>query len=708
MRKITSLLMLLCAFVGTAWAQTSELKVSTDRTNPQNVYFIKNGNNAFMNGQTCPMGTSEEPGRFAFFAVDGQTDTYKMYSVNAGKWIAYTAEIGKGKVSLVDTEDAAKTWVITLATNNSNDCYQFLASGSTDCYMNWNGGVNQNSGTTVGFWSDAASADAGSAWKLSVAATSGKFVLCEKRGMYVSLDDLGEDANASAQNQLATLISTPKAFNITVTQDGKWKIYNDDNAYLGKYGGWDSWVDTNQSGCEWTVEYVKENDEIYYILQVIAGKYLGADAFTAGSSLYTDKTGDRRLLIKLLPATLKMVQVNYSFVYDGVEKARQQTVCAVGSAYPDVQVEVPRGFTVGSKPAGSVPDEDEVTVEIEFTKVSDLPFEIFADAASISQWYFVKMHANANTTSYLKKSEDNVAWADRSVTVTEKDAYMWGFVGDAFGLKVVNKASGQAFRSTGSGNVTLADFAEATALKVNDSQAGGNWFCLKNTEVGNYINAQGGFAKHYGSNDNGSSMQVELEENVIFPVLDGWTTFYADARVVIPEGLSVYIVTEKTDNSAKLELISGTMVPANTGILLNAGESSDMVVVKTLDNSELSVTGNQLRGSVVDTPVEGNAYVLSDGNNGIGFYKAILNMNAAGEAGDTHFKNNAHRAYLPAGNVVNPVRFLNFNFDTETGIKGIDGAEDAAANTIIYDLSGRRVQSTQKGIYIINGKKIIK
>ena len=40
---------------------------------------------------------------------------------------------------------------------------------------------------------------------------------------------------------------------------------------------------------------------------------------------------------------------------------------------------------------------------------------------------------------------------------------------------------------------------------------------------------------------------------------------------------------------------------------------------------------------------------------------------------------------------------------TVTGINGIDIDADA----VIYDLSGRRVLKAVKGIYIVNGKKVV-
>ena len=91
----------------------------------------------------------------------------------------------------------------------------------------------------------------------------------------------------------------------------------------------------------------------------------------------------------------------------------------------------------------------------------------------------------------------------------------------------------------------------------------------------------------------------------------------------------------------------------------------------------------------------------------VGFYKATLNKDENGGNGETHFLNSANKAYLPASAVPAGARFLSFDFGNETAIENIEGAENAA-NTVIYDLSGRRVQKAQKGLYIVNGVKVIK
>ena len=59
------------------------------------------------------------------------------------------------------------------------------------------------------------------------------------------------------------------------------------------------------------------------------------------------------------------------------------------------------------------------------------------------------------------------------------------------------------------------------------------------------------------------------------------------------------------------------------------------------------------------------------------------------------------KAYMKAGA---DVKGFALNFNEETLIRGIQQAEKA--NAPVFDLSGRRILKAQKGIFIINGKKV--
>ena len=72
------------------------------------------------------------------------------------------------------------------------------------------------------------------------------------------------------------------------------------------------------------------------------------------------------------------------------------------------------------------------------------------------------------------------------------------------------------------------------------------------------------------------------------------------------------------------------------------------------------------------------------------------------------FLNNGHKAYLPTGNLkqgANNSKSLGLYFPGTTGIEKVK-AENGNVKTI-YDLQGRKVDTPSKGLYIINGKKVL-
>ena len=205
----------------------------------------------------------------------------------------------------------------------------------------------------------------------------------------------------------------------------------------------------------------------------------------------------------------------------------------------------------------------------------------------------------------------------------------------------------------------------------------------------------------------------------------GYTTLYSPFTVVaIPEEgkeVDIYAITDATiseNNKVTLtKLESWNLIPANQGCILKG--SGKITFSKTDDDL---VSGdwstNLLCGSFTNTYVKGYAYVLSapDGVESVGLYKAELNMNEAGvkvgkETG-THFLNNAGKAYLPKSALspeASEARFFLFDFGgEETGITETENGNVETENSEVYDLAGRRVQNAQKGIFIVNGKKVIK
>ena len=178
-------------------------------------------------------------------------------------------------------------------------------------------------------------------------------------------------------------------------------------------------------------------------------------------------------------------------------------------------------------------------------------------------------------------------------------------------------------------------------------------------------------------------------------VTSDWATLVLGFNATIPSGVEVYSVSEISDKSAKLAAVTG-VVPANEAVLVKAN-NGNVNYTFGYTTTEGNIVDNKLEGTLFTKNVEKNAYVLAKVGDNVGFYSAKLTGGV--------FQNNANKAYLPADAVPAGARFLSFDFGTETAIESVESVEN---NAVVYDLAGRRVQGAQKGIFIVNGKKVIK
>ena len=175
----------------------------------------------------------------------------------------------------------------------------------------------------------------------------------------------------------------------------------------------------------------------------------------------------------------------------------------------------------------------------------------------------------------------------------------------------------------------------------------------------------------------------------------GYATLMLGYNATIPAGATCYAAAVEGDK-AVLTAIEGTLA-ANTPVLVQAAE--DDYVFEPVDYAS-AVENNELAGSLAAkdiTPAAGTVcYVLAkpEGKD-VAFYSVKLN--------EGKFTNGANKAYLPV--VGSSAARISFDFGTETAIESVESVEN---NAVVYDLAGRRVQGAQKGIFIVNGKKVIK
>lgn len=171
-----------------------------------------------------------------------------------------------------------------------------------------------------------------------------------------------------------------------------------------------------------------------------------------------------------------------------------------------------------------------------------------------------------------------------------------------------------------------------------------------------------------------------------------WGTFCAAFDVEIPAGVKAYTV-DAVDENDVLQLTEVTeTIPANTVVVLNGAPfSKDIFGVAATGTVETGM----LTGVYEDTTAPVGSYVLQNQNDVNGFY-LVENVQPTVKT---------NRAYLtvPAGSEAKA-----FYFNAQDVATAISKLNAETTSNAIYDLSGRRVQNAQKGIFIVNGKKVIK
>ena len=189
------------------------------------------------------------------------------------------------------------------------------------------------------------------------------------------------------------------------------------------------------------------------------------------------------------------------------------------------------------------------------------------------------------------------------------------------------------------------------------------------------------------------------------------TLYYSNYDLVVPENTEAYTFGS----------VDGALVKSETyaeGTVIPAGEA---VVVYTINDVPCTLNfkkgiataacdaSSQLAGTDEETAITPDAdyyfYGLSLNSsndvNSVGFYW----MTTDGAA----FTNGAHKAYLKIlkNEFTGMLAIKGFAFNgTTTGVESVESNNHAPQ--VIYDLAGRRVSKAEKGIYIINGKKVIK
>ena len=333
--------------------------------------------------------------------------------------------------------------------------------------------------------------------------------------------------------------------------------------------------------------------------------------------------------------------------------------------------------------------------------------------------YYVIQNANTFDDGNLKSIYENpdgqnIAWN----TVTQSAAELWQLVPAANGEYLIKSANtGKYIRYENDGvcaKMGMADDRPFTLAPGTDNYTFG--LRCYGTDRGDYSDmvlhvadgfgtlsqnggtsvSSGGYVSSYKGDQFAAWNLVEVSSVKLTVGETGYATAYFPFAVTIPAGVTAYTVAAAADGVATLSKLSGT-IPANTGVVLSGTANTPCTFEIAADVA--AVEGNMLEGMTIATEVHAGtkAYILANGSKGVGFY--LLSQDDRTIA--------ANKAYLIVDDAAEPSAVFSLKLDG--GLTGIEGVENVAGKAPAYDLQGRRLpQVPTKGLYIQNGKKVIK
>lgn len=174
-----------------------------------------------------------------------------------------------------------------------------------------------------------------------------------------------------------------------------------------------------------------------------------------------------------------------------------------------------------------------------------------------------------------------------------------------------------------------------------------------------------------------------------------YSTFVAPFDVNVPYGMKAYTVEGVEAESSVLTLVEVEgKISANTPVVLNGTAAANLVAYGVA--APATAEAGLLTGVYTETTAPVGSYVLQNHDDVVGFYLVEDVQPTVG----------ANRCYLtlPAPS---STRALYFEGGYTTALNTLNAESEASAN--VFDLQGRHVNTAaQKGMFIINGKKVIK
>lgn len=285
-------------------------------------------------------------------------------------------------------------------------------------------------------------------------------------------------------------------------------------------------------------------------------------------------------------------------------------------------------------------------------------------------------HPNAHMEAVVHDNNDYITYSDPSYQSDEEKSH----------------AIAKARKDFPTTNGEWEEFT--VPFEMTGNAANGQLYIILNFAT-NADPGQGQTGDHLYIDDVELLYETEYEEVAVTKSEAQYGTFCAPFAVNVPYGKKAYTVNGIVEGSNTLDLteVEG-IIPANTPVILEGKGEVALTAYGMAEPAE-AVAG-WLTGVYEDTEAPVGSYVLQRNNTVLGFFQVA-------EGAQPTVK--AYRAYLtvPAGS---DAKAFFFNADDATSIEGIEKSESDVEQPI-YNLTGQRVGKMQKGINIVNGKKVL-
>lgn len=376
--------------------------------------------------------------------------------------------------------------------------------------------------------------------------------------------------------------------------------------------------------------------------------------------------------------------LEYNFYYRGISVGRKEFRLQAGSAYPSFEEHLPAGYVAAG---ATLPDG---TVHL-VAETIEIPVARVPKAGSYYRFYNPAMnrYLSADETSYYTYGVEeptpntifyyyNVGDGEQQMQMMAYDRGLYlsgaaladaGIMGSGASIQPSLSAAVDMYNIVSDGYVKMSQDADASNT-LGDASA--------DSEQSAY--------------DFGYRQVNSLPVSI---GADGWATFAAPVPVTVPQGCVAYVASAIDDAADVLYVDSitpGTAIAANSGILLRGTPSS--VVELVISESGYKYNANLLLPSVAANVLDANAYTLVCDGDAVSFKR----VDGAGAAVP------AHSCYLLGNDAYADTLTIVFP-GNETGIDDIVVEHSNAAT--IYNVHGQALRAPQRGINIINGKKVV-